>query len=185
MTSPHGQQPRYRPGFAPYTFPPPVPRPAPSGVTAIIAAVLAGLGALACLSEGLLGVLSLAGLSAPDGDSHVQTSVGIAGALLPVLVLGILLDVVAGVLLVAGTVLLARRRLTGRKLVVAGSAITIGGSLLSLGYVTAAATPYSPVGADDFALLGLLFPIATLVMVLVPPTTAWLKARRTPEWSAS
>ncbi|MDA2892216.1 hypothetical protein PDG61_14930 [Mycolicibacterium sp. BiH015] len=178
MTSPHGQQPSYRPGFAPYTFPEPAPRPSPSGVTVIIAAVLAGLGALTCLSEALLGILDLAGLSAPEGDSHVQTSVGIAGALLPVLILGILIDVVAGALLVAGTVVLARRRLTGRKLVVAGSAITIGGSLLSLGYVTAATTPYG------LALLGLLFPLATLVLVLLPPTTAWLKARPSTEWSA-
>lgn len=176
MTSPHGQPPSYRPGFAPYNFPRPVPRPAPSRVTAIIAAVLAVLGALTCLSEALLGFLDLAGLSE---NSQVQTSVGIAGALLPVLVLGILLDVVAGVLLGVGSVMLARRRLTGRKLVVAGSAITIGGTLLSLGYVTAAATPYG------LALLGLLFPIATLVLVLVPPTTAWLTARRTPDWSAS
>ena len=175
MTSPHGQQPSYRPGFVPDNFPQPVPRPSPSGLTAIIAAVLAGLSALTCLSEALLGILDLAGLS---GNSQVQTSVGIAGALLPVVVLGILLDVVAGVLLVVGAAMLARRRLTGRKLVVAGSAITIGGTLLSLGYVTAAATPYG------LALLGLLFPLATLMAVLVPPTTAWLKARPSTDWSA-
>lgn len=180
MTSAHGQQPSYPPGFAPYPFPP-APRPPVSGVTAFIAAVLAGLGALWCLSGGVLGILDVAGLDALQADSRVETSVGIAGGLGPVLVLGILLNAVAGVLLGAGAVLLARRRITGRRLVVGGSAVTLGGSLLSLGYVTAA--PYGPLGAHGFALLGLILPIATLVSVLLPPTDAWLKARRAPDWS--
>lgn len=187
MTSPHGphgqgsggQQPSYPPGFAPYPFRQPVPRPAPSAVTAIIAALLAGLAALACLSGGLLGILGLAGFGVLEADSRVRTSVGIAGSLLPVLILGILLNVVAGILLAAGTVKLARRKISGRRLVVGGSALTLGGTLLSLGYVTVA-TPYSSLGGSGFALLGLVVPIATLVMVSLPPTTAWLRARRTP-----
>ncbi|MFB1293993.1 hypothetical protein ACAG24_000630 [Mycobacterium sp. pW049] len=181
MTSPPGQPPSHRPGFAPYAFRQPAPRPAPSSVTAIVAAVLAGLGALACLSGGVFGILDLAGVDAWREGSRVRTSVGIAGGLLPVLVLGVLLNVVAGMVLTAGTVMLARRKLSGRKLVVGGCAITIGASLLSLGYVTAATTPYGAVGSSWFALLGLIFPIATLVSVLLPSTTAWLRARRAPD----
>ncbi|MGQ9347059.1 MULTISPECIES: hypothetical protein [Mycolicibacterium] len=94
MTSAHGQQPSYPPGFAPYPFPP-APRPPVSGVTAFVAAVLAGLGALWCLSGGVLGILDVAGLDALQAASRVETSVGIAGGLGPVLVLGILLNAVA------------------------------------------------------------------------------------------
>ncbi|PRC41370.1 hypothetical protein C6A85_000000115965 [Mycobacterium sp. ITM-2017-0098] len=170
---PPGQPPR--PGFAPYRFPQPAPQPAPSGVTGITAAVLAGLGAVACLGVSLFGLLGLLGISALDTDSRVQTSVGIAGGVLPVLIFGIVLNVVSGVLLALGTAALARRKPTGRRLVVGGCVVTIGANLLSLGYV-APATPY--VSGATVALLGLLFPIATLVLVTLPPTTTWINARR-------
>jgi hypothetical protein len=97
---------------------------------------------------------------------------------LPVLIFGIVLSVVSGVLLAAGTVTLARRKMTGRGLVAGGCAVTIAGNLLSLGYAATALGPRGSAGA--FALLGFLIPIATLVLVLVPSTTAWLKAKRVP-----
>lgn len=178
MTSPHGEQPTYPPGHAPYAFRT-APQPPVSGITAFIAATLAGIGALWCLGGGLLGVLDMAGIGALRADSRVQTSVGIAGDLGPVLVFAILLNVVAGILLAVGSVKLARRTLSGRRLVVGGSAVTLGGGLLSLGYVTGATASYGPLGPSGFALLGLVIPLATLVSVLLPPTTAWLKARRT------
>lgn len=182
MNHPHDpeQQPGKppRPGFAPYQFPQPAPQPPASGATGIIAALLAGLGAVACLGGSLVGVLDLVGIDALDTDSRIQTSVGIAGAVLPVLILGIVLNVVAGVLLTAGTVALARRKMTGRWFVVGGCAVTIAGNLLSLGYATSATGLYGSGGT--IVLLGLVFPITTLVLVLVPSTTTWITARREP-----
>lgn len=179
MNHPHGpeHQPDHppRPGFAPYRFPQPAPQPAPSGVTGITAAVLAGLSAAACLGGSLLGVLGLMGISALDTDSRVQTSVGIAGGVLPVLILEIMLNFVSGLLLAAGTAALAQRKMTGRRLVVGGCAVTIGANLLSLGYV-ASGTPFF--SGATVALLGLLLPIATLVLVTLPPTTTWINAKR-------
>jgi len=164
-----------RPGFAPYEFPQPARRPSPSGVTGIISTVLAGLGAVACLGSGLFALLGLMGIGTLDTDSRVRTAVGISGGVLPVLILGIVLNFVAGLLLAAGTAELAQRKKTGRRLVVAGCAVTVGANLLSLGYV-ASATPYFD--AEAVALLSLLFPIATLVMVTLPPTTTWINAKR-------
>lgn len=173
---PPGQQPR--PGFAPYRFPQSAPPPSRSGATAIVAAVLAGLGAVACLGGSLLGILGAVGINALDTDSRVQTSVGIAGGVRPVLILGIVLTFVAGLLLTAGTVTLAQRKMTGRWFVVGGCAVTIAGNLLSLGYAASAMGSYVSGGA--FALLGFIMPIATLVLVVVPSTTAWITAKPKP-----
>jgi hypothetical protein len=182
VSHPHGPEHRPdqppRPGFAPYRFPQPAPRPAPSGVTGIIATVLAGLGAAMCLGGSLLGILGLAGVSGFGSGSRIQTSVGISGAVLPVLILGIVLNLVSGALLTAGTVTLAQRRTSGRRFVVSGCAVTLAGNLLSLGYATSAMGPNG--GGATFALLGLIFPIATLVLVLVPSTNAWITAKRRP-----
>lgn len=169
-----GQQPR--PGFATYHFPEPVPQPPPSGVTGIMAVAFAGLVAVACLGVSLLAFLGLIGVSLLDTDSRVQTSVGISGSVLPVLILGILLTFVAGLLLAAGTVKLAQRKMAGRRLVVGGCGVTIAANLLSLGYAASATGPY--ISGGTFALLGLIFPMATLVLVLVPSTTAWITAKR-------
>lgn len=174
-----GQPPR--PGFAPYRFPPPVPQASPSGVTGIIAAVLAGLGAVAYLGGSLLGVLSLVGINAFDTDPLIQTSVGISGPVLPVLILGIVLTFVSGLLLTAGTVTLAQRKMAGRWFVVGGCAVAIAGNLLSLGYAASGMGLYGSGGA--FALLGFIFPIATLVLVVLPSTTAWITAKRKPSSS--
>lgn len=185
MNHPHGpeHQPGQppRPGFATYRFPQPTPRASPSGATGIIAAILAGLGAVACLGSGLLGILGLVGIDALDTDSRIQTSVGISGAVLPVQILNIVLNLVAGFLLAAGTAKLARRSMSGRWFVVGGCAVTIAGNLLSLGYATSAMGRYG--NGATMALLGLLFPIATLVLVLVPSTTAWITAKREPRGS--
>ncbi len=164
-----------RPGFAPYRFPPPPPQASPNPVTGIIAVVLAGFVAVTCLSGSIFGVLGLIGVSPPGTHANIRTSVGVAGGVLPVLILGIVLNVVAGLLLAAGTAALAQRTRLGRRLVVGGCAVTIGTNLLSLGYA-ASVTPYFNGAA--VALLGLLFPIATLVVVTVPPTTTWINARR-------
>lgn len=77
-----------------------------------------------------------------------------------------------------GAVNLAKRTMTGRWFVVSGCAVTLAGNLLSLGYVTSAPSYFSGAAV---ALLGLLFPIVTLVLVTLPPTTAWINAtpRRT------
>ncbi|MGB3351931.1 MAG: hypothetical protein WBB00_04070 [Mycobacterium sp.] len=173
---PPGQQPR--PGFAPYRFPQSAPPPSRSGATGIIAAVLAGVGAVACLGGSLFGILGVVGINTLDTDPMIQTSVGIAGGVRPVLILGIVLTFVAGLLLTAGTVTLAQRKMAGRWFVVGGCAVTIAGNLLSLGYAASAMGAYGSSGA--VALLAFIFPIATLVLVVMPSTTAWIAAKRKP-----
>lgn len=175
-STPHDPGRPPRPGFAPYGFRDPAPRPSPSGATGIAAAVLAGLGAVGCLGGSLVGLLGLVGIDVLGTESRIQTSVGISGAVLPVLIFGIVLGVVSGILLAAGSVALARRTMTGRRLVAGGCAATIAGNLLSLGYAASAMGPHGSAGA--IALLGFLVPIVTLILVLVPSTTAWIKAKR-------
>jgi len=189
-----GQQPGYPPpqqqGYPPQQpgYPPhggyqyqPVPPPAPSGVTGIIAAVLSGLGALANLGAGLFGLLAMIGLGALANEpSYANSSDGVGGAFVMLLFV-VLLGIGAGLLLAAGTVTLLLRKMIGRWLIVGGCALTIVGSLISFGIAAAVTAPYGAYsGGNGFAILGLIFPIATLVLVLLPPTTAWINAKRNP-----
>ena len=187
-----GQQPGYppqQPGYPPQQpgYPPyggyqqlPLPPPAPSGVTGIIAAVLAGLGAFTNLGAGLFGLLAMIGLGALASEPAYATSDGVGGAFV-MLVFVVLLGIGAGLLLAAGTVMLLLRKMIGRWLIVGGCALTIVGSLISFGVAAAVTAPYGAYsGGNGFAILGLIFPIATLVLVLLPATTQWINAKRNP-----
>ena len=168
------QQPGY-PGAYQYQ---PMQPASPGGGTAITAIVLAGLGTLANLGGGLLGLIGLIALS---NDSAFESVSDVSGGVFAVLILGVFASIVAGLLLLGGTITLMQRKMIGRWLVVSGCAITMLGSLLNLGLSAAVMARYETYGGGNgYAVLGLIFPIATLVLVLLPSTTAWIQAKRNP-----
>ena len=89
------------------------------------------------------------------------------------------LTLVMSVLLIAGAVLLFRRKMLGRWLVVSGCAVAIVSNLMTSVFTTAVTSDdwYSPEGVVS-ALLGLAFPIITMVLALLPSTTAWIRAEQ-------
>lgn len=151
----------------------PEPAASPSAVTAIITAVLAGLGGLLTLGNGILG---LTGLAALAGDAGLRTLALRSAGALTLTVLATLLSVVCGVLLLAGTVALLRRKMIGRRLIVGGCVLIILGSLISLGLRMATTAGYGTPGTNGLAILSLALPIATLVLALLPSTTTWIRA---------
>lgn len=154
----------------PFGYPP--PPSAPNGATGIIAGVLAGLGGLANTVGGIFMAIGLAALGSDDsslGDSVYWT---------PIIAIAVL-NIVAGVLLSVGTVMLLLRKMIGRWLVVAGCAVSIVSSLISLGMTSMAAGYTYAYTGKAFDAVGLIFPIATLILVLLPSTTAWINAKRT------
>jgi hypothetical protein len=168
------QQPGYPPpGYPqqPYGMPPSAPVP-PSGVTGIIAGVLAGLGGLANVVGGLFmafGLSILIGETSDAARSAWTPLVAITG-----------LNIVAGVLLLIGTVTLLLRKMIGRWLVAAGCSASILSTLINLTWTPSAIADYEydrGVAAD---LVGVIFPIATLVLVLLPSTAAWIRAKQNP-----
>ena len=97
------------------------------------------------------------------------------------MIIGLVLGIVLGVLLIAGAVLLIRRKMLGRWLVVSGCAVAIVSNLLT--YVFTSAVISSDGNAPEgvfSALVGLAFPIVTTVLVLLPSTTAWIRAGQNP-----
>lgn len=185
------QQPGYQqqPAFAPqpgYPPPPgypqqpyglpPAPPTSPSGVTAIIAGVLAGLGGLANFFGGLAMAFGLSVLI--DGSSEVAGSAA-WGGWTPLIAMTTL-NILAGLLLLSGTVTLLLRKTIGRWLVAAGCAVSILSTLINLTWTPSAIADYEydrGVGAD---LVGVIFPIVTLVLVLLPSTAAWIRAQQNP-----
>lgn len=178
MTSPpgsEGQQPASAPGETQLEEPMAAPESSTSGITAIITAVLAGIGALLTLGNGIAG---LSGLVALFGDAGLRTLALRTPGPLALTVLATLLSVACGLLLLAGTVALVRGRMIGRRLIVSGSALIILGSLISLGLNLAATARSGGYGISGLAILSLVLPVATLVLALLPSTTNWLRARQ-------
>lgn len=177
MTSPAESegQPECPPAEAHLEEPTVTPATSPSGVTAIITAILAGIGALLTLSNGIAG---LSGLVALAGDAGLRTLALRTPGALTLTVLATLLSVACGLLLLAGTVALLRRRMIGRRLVVSGCVLIIVGSLISLGLNLATTARYGSYGISGLAVLSLVLPIATLVVALLPSTAAWIRAKQ-------
>lgn len=152
-------------GRIPYGMPPPR---RPGGGTAITAAVLAILGAV---SDAVIGVLIVVTSLVMDREPARGRAAAGTGDTALTVGLAVVLVIVAVVLLVGG-VLLLRRRVIGRQLVVAGSALSILGSIASIavtlayGMTTGNSTPSNG--------CGVVFAVATLVLALLPTTTAWL-----------
>lgn len=170
-------QPGYPGGQQPYPLAA-APHTAPSAATGIIAAVLSGLGGLANVVGGLLMAF---GLTAMITESTYDAGSGAWTGLIAIT----MLNIVAGVLLSVGTVMLLLRKAASRWIVVAGCAVSIVSSLISLSLAaTIADYQYGGKGAD---VVGLVFPIVTIVLALLPSTAAWIRAKqngapRPPHW---
>ncbi|MUL82959.1 MULTISPECIES: hypothetical protein [unclassified Mycolicibacterium] len=178
MTSPQGtegERPEYPLGESQPEGPRAAPDASPSWVTAIITAVLAGIGALLTLGNGIVG---LTGLVALAGDAGLRTLALRSAGMLTLTVLATLLSVVCGLLFLAGTVTLLRRKMIGRRLIVSGCVLIILGSLISLGMTLAATARYGAYSINGLAILSLVLPIATIVVAVLPSTTAWIQARQ-------
>ena len=170
-----------------YPVPPAAPAQ-PRGGTAITAGVLAALGGLLSLgitAVSLFFLIVIASIGSNFDRSDVEfldsifgvLAIGLVAVVIITLVLGTLLSV----LLIAGAVLLFRRKMLGRWLVVSGCAVAIVSNLMTYVFTTTVTSGdwNSPESAVS-AFVGLAFPIVTMVLVLLPSTTAWLHAPRNP-----
>lgn len=148
---------------------------APSGATAITAGVLAAVGAVAELFGGGLSLaFGFIGSSLEEYDttglfsqSWYQTWALVSGAL------GLVIAVLLGV----GAVAMFSRKSFGRVLVVVGCAATIAtgvaGTVLFHSLATSSDS-LSAISGGIGGLLGLIFPVATAVLALLPATSRWL-----------
>lgn len=169
----------------PGAYPAPPAAPAqPSGGTAITAGVLAALGGLLGLgltAVSLFFLIAIASIGSNFDHSDLELLDSIFGVLaigmVAVVIIGFVLGTLLSVLLIAGAVLLFRRKMLGRWLVVSGCAVAIVSNLMTSVFTTAVTSDgrYSPESVVS-AFVGLAFPIVTMVLVLLPSTTAWIKA---------
>ncbi|MBB4688455.1 hypothetical protein [Amycolatopsis jiangsuensis] len=156
---PYGQQQQPYPA---YPGGPGALQPKPSGATAIIAGVLAILGGLFALF-GVVGGAILLGHSGGVGPGLVALIVNLAQA-------GLLLY---------GAVALFMHKPAGRLCVLIGSGLAIAVSVVSVVLITVGVSAVGG-GAEVIgagiagALVGLIPPIATLVLALVKPTVEWV-----------
>lgn len=147
---------------------------APGSGTAIAAGVLASIGAAGQLLGGLLQIA----LGATQTD-ELHSMYHASWYPVYTIVAG-LIAVIAGAALAAGAVTLFRRRPIGRTLIVAGCALTIVIGIagiavalnLDIGTLGGATHLIGGVGG----VFGLIFPIITIVLALVPATARWLAA---------
>lgn len=171
----------------PGAYPAPPAAPAqPSGGTAIAAGVLAALGGLLSLfitAVSLFFLIAIATIGSNFDRSDLKFLDSIFGILaigmVAVVIIALVLGTVLSVLLIAGAVLLFRRKMLGRWLVVSGCAVAIVSNLMTYVFTTTVTSGdwNSPESAVS-AFVGLAFPIVTMVLVLLPPTTAWIRAER-------
>ncbi|OKH84313.1 hypothetical protein EB75_05225 [Mycobacterium sp. ST-F2] len=159
-----------QPGAYPGGFPPPPTPAAPSGGTAVTAGVLALLGGLTHFFGGSAQAL---GLSAMMRESATDSGWGSLIAITT-------LNIISGAFLLAGALTLLMRKPVGRWLITAGCGISILSALINFTLTPDSIGDYSysrGIGAD---MVGVLFAIATIVLALVPSTTAWIQAKRNP-----
>lgn len=163
-------QPGAYPGGYPGGFPPPVQPVPPSGGAAVTAAVLSILGALANGGMGLSGLSSIARIRG-------ESAAAFPGGTYPLAIMFCASGVLAAVLLLVGATMLLLRKMPGRWLIVTGCVLIIVGTVISYGLHNAI-SEYE--GGPRFGVLGLLFPILTMVLTLRPSTMAWIHAKRNP-----
>ena len=148
--------------------PQPTPPRGPSGATAIIAGILALLGGLFGILFGALSVAVMVGDHKFDAMGVVFSLFGIA----------------FGLVLFSGAILLWRRKMTGRWFIVGGCAVAILLGLLAFAelFIGISGAPTREAGAYVMlAVVGFVFPIATLVLVLLQSTTKWISATQRPQ----
>ncbi|MFX0573267.1 hypothetical protein [Nocardia nepalensis] len=164
------------PQYEPYP-PVAVPAPAPGGGTAITAGVLASLGSVSQLLGG--GMSIVLGVTDVVTDLADYDSTGLFAQhwFKPYSVVTGVIAVIAAILLGVGAVMMFVRKPLGRVLVVAGCAVVviagIAGSVVTLRYTTSGGGA-ATIGGGISGLIGLVFPIATAILALVPSTTRWL-----------
>lgn len=164
-------QPGYPGGQQPY----PAVAAEPSGVTGMIAGVLAALGAFAGLVGGVGGVIGLGALSSMAGSAYLS------GGSYALMIVVLLFNFVFSLMIGIGAVMLFQRKMLGRWLVVGASILAILSGLLSFGVSVVATSKYSSgVGGGWLSLVTLIFPIATIVLAMVPATTEWIRAKPNP-----
>ncbi|MFL0289825.1 hypothetical protein ACJH6J_02115 [Mycobacterium sp. SMC-18] len=167
-------QPVYQQGYPqPVGYPggyPPMPPAPPSGGTAIGAAVLSILGALANGGMALAGFSSIARIRSESAASFPGGTYALA-------IVFVASGLVAALLLIVGATMLFMRKMPSRWLITAGCALVIGGTVISYGLHNAI-SEYE--GGPRLGFLGLLFPILTMVLALRPSTVAWIQAKHTP-----
>ncbi|MCM6776867.1 hypothetical protein NDR87_23255 [Nocardia sp. CDC159] len=171
--------PQYPDGYEPY---PSGWQPAPNGGTAIAAGVLASLGAVAELfgglanvvlgATGLLRELDMSGDELP-ADSWFGPYLAGTGVV----------AIVVGVLLAWGAIALLRRKTVGRTLIAIGTGTAIVRGVVGA-VVASMWSPFLALGTIS-GLLGLAFPIVTLILVLLPATTRWLAYDPAARWAPS
>lgn len=173
----------------PGAYPAPPTAPAqPSGGTAITAGVLAALGGLLSLgvtAVSLFFLIVIASIGSNFDRSDLKFLDSIYGFLaigmVAMVIIGLVLGTILSVLLIAGAVLLFRRKMLGRWLVVSGCAVAIVSNLMTYFFTTAVTSgDWTSPESVASALVGLAFPIVTMVLVLLPSTTAWIRAPRNP-----
>jgi hypothetical protein len=166
---------------------PPATSAQPSGGTAITAGVLATLGGLLSLgitAVSLFFLIAIATIGSQFKPSDYEILDSIFGVLaigmVALVIIAFVLGMLLSALLITGAVLLFRRKMLGRWLVVSGCAVAIVSNLMTSVFTSA-------VTSDDWhasqsvvsAFVGLAFPIATMVLVLLPSTTVWIRAEPT------
>lgn len=181
MTYPQYPQPGVYPGQ-------PAAPAQPTGGTAITAGVLAALGGLLSLgitAVSLFFLIAIATIGSQFKPSDYEFLDSIFGVLaigmIALVIIALVLGMLLSALLITGAVLLFRRKMLGRWLVVSGCAVAIVSNLMTAVFTTAVTSDdwYSPEGVVS-ALLGLAFPIVTMVLTLLPSTAAWIRAGRNP-----
>ncbi|WP_433197452.1 hypothetical protein ACQP1G_01040 [Nocardia sp. CA-107356] len=164
------------PQYEPY---PPAPLPPASGGTAITAGVLACIGSAGQLLGG--GVTIVLGVTGLGTDLADYDSTGLFAQhwfKAYALVTGVL-ALITAILLGVGAIMTFTRKPLGRALVVAGCAVVvitgIAEHVVTLRYTTTGGGA-AAIGSGVSGLIGLVFPIATTVLALIPPTTRWLNS---------
>ncbi|AFA75093.1 putative membrane protein [Gordonia polyisoprenivorans VH2] len=151
--------------------------PKPSGGTAITATVLSFLGGVSAIVGLIVSIGVLVAISA------LATEVDrIPGWYNAVLVMQMIVDVVLAVLLIWGGVSVLRHKMIGRILVASGCGVSIVFGIVGAiaGLAVESALSHNGVsngfGSGVFSFVGLIFPIATAILVMLPSTAEWIKA---------
>ena len=153
------------------------PTPRPSGGTAITAAVLSFLGGAAALFGIIANVVAVVAIAAL---SDLEAS--LPGWYTGVLVMSVIAEIILAVLLIWGGVAVLRHKMIGRLLVAGGCGVAIVFGLI--GSIAGLAVEAqlrddnisTGIGSGAFGFVGLIFPVATMILVLVPPTAEWIAA---------
>ncbi|QIS08079.1 hypothetical protein [Nocardia arthritidis] len=149
----------------------------PSGTTAIIAGVLAAIGAVGQLLSGAVNVFFGISDAVDRLSDYDSTGLFAQSWYKPFVVSTGLIAIVSGALLGLGAIALLTRRRSGVIAIVIGCAIVVVLGVISL-IVTlnysADSVPSAQLGGVAGA-IGLLFPVGTAVLALVPSTRRWLE----------